>query len=81
MRINNFTQYGERANYDFHLRLTKQQKERLVALSEAQGFATMSEYLRFMLFNPSIDEKLNRILEVVKDIQERMDVLESAKKG
>jgi len=50
MRINNFTQYGERANYNFHLRLTKQQKERLIALAEAAGFATMSGYLRFMLF-------------------------------
>ena len=71
MRINNFTQYGERANYDFHLRLTKEQKQRLIALSEAAGFATMSEYFRFMLFNPSIDMKLNRILEIVKELQEK----------
>ena len=71
MRINDFTQYGKRANYDFHLRLTKEQKQRLIALSEAAGFATMSEYLRFMLFNPSIDEKLNRILEIVKELQEK----------
>ncbi len=69
MRINDFTQYGEGVNYDFHLRLTKEQKERLVVLSEAAGFATMSEYLRFMLFNPSIDMKLNRILEIVKELQ------------
>jgi len=71
MRINNFTQYGERANYDFHLRLTKQQKERLIALAEVAGFATMSEYLRFMLFNPTFDIKLNRILEIVKELQEK----------
>ena len=71
MRINNFTQYGERANYDFHLRLTKEQKQRLIVLTEAAGFATMSEYFRFMLLNPSIDEKLNRILEIVKDLQEK----------
>ena len=73
MRINNFTQYGERANYDFHLRLTKEQKQRLIALAEGSGFATMSEYLRFMLFNPSIDMKLNRILEIVKELQEKLE--------
>lgn len=72
MRINNFTQYGERANHHFHLKLTKMQKERLVALTEAAGFATMSEYFRFMLLNPSIDEKLNRILEIVKALQEKI---------
>ncbi|MBI2451686.1 hypothetical protein HYV50_01245 [Candidatus Pacearchaeota archaeon] len=71
MRINNFTQYGERANYDFHLRLTKQQKERLVALSRAAGFNHLSSYLRFMLLSPSLDEKLNRILEILKDLQEK----------
>jgi len=71
MRVNNFTQYGERANHHFHLRLTKQQKLRLIALADSSGFNTMSEYLRFMLFNPSIDEKLNRILEILKDLQEK----------
>lgn len=81
MRINNFTQYGERANHHFHLKLTKQQKERLIALTEAAGFATMSEYLRFMLFNPSIDMKLNRILEIVKDLQEKTNLTKLSKKA
>ena len=76
MRINNFTQYGERANHHYHLKLTKQQKERLVALSRAAGFNHLSAYLRFMLLNPSFDEKINRILEIVKDIQERVNALE-----
>jgi len=33
-----------------------------------------------MLLNPSFDLKLNRILEIVKDVQERLGALESAKK-
>ena len=73
MRINNFTQYGERANYDFHPRLTKEQKERLIALTEGPGFSTLSEYLRFTLLNPSFDMKLNKILEIVKGLQEKVN--------
>ena len=72
MRINDFTQYGERANYDFHLRLTKEQKQRLIALTKGSGFNHMSEYLRFMLFNPSIDMKLNRIIEILKNMEKKM---------
>jgi hypothetical protein len=62
-----------RMNWSFHLKLTKEQKERLVALSRAAGFNQLSSYLRFMLLNPTFDEKLNRILEIVKDIQERIN--------
>ena len=79
MRVNNFTQYGERANHHYHLRLTKQQKQRLVALTKASGFNTMAEYLRFMVFQPSLDMKFNRILEVVKEIKEKVEDLESKK--
>lgn len=62
-----------RMNWDFHIRLTKEQKERLVALSKAAGFNQLSSYLRFMLLNPTFDEKLNRILKIVKEIQEKLD--------
>ena len=80
MRINNFTQYGERANYDFHMRLTKEQKERLIALANGSGFTTISGYIRFILFNPTFDIKLNRTLEIVKDIQEKANLIELSKK-
>lgn len=79
MRINNFTQYGKRANYDFHLRLTREQKERLIALTKGSGFNTMAEYLRFMIFNPSFDMKLNRILEIVKELQEKANLIDLSK--
>jgi len=56
---------------EIHIKLTKDQKQRLIALAKGSGFNTFSNYVRFMLFNPSFDLKLNRILEIVKDIQEK----------
>ncbi len=81
MRINDFTQYGERANYGFRMRLTKNQKIRLIAMADAAGFKTISGYVRFILFNPTFDMKLNRILEIVKDLQEKQDLTEISKKA
>ena len=66
----------KRMNYPFHLKLTKEQKERLVTLSRAAGFNQLSSYMRFMLLNPSIDMKLNRILEIVKELKEKVDLME-----
>ena len=71
MKINDFTQYGERANYGFRMRLTKNQKIRLIAMADAAGFKTISSYVRFILFNPTFDLKLNRILEIVKELGEK----------
>jgi hypothetical protein len=80
MKIDNFTQYGQKANHHFHIKLTKNQKERLIALSRASGFNQLSSYLRFMLLNPSLDEKLNKILEILKDLQDKANALDSSKK-
>jgi len=33
-----------------------------------------------MLFNPSFDEKLNRILEIVKELQEKTNLIKLSKK-
>ena len=64
---------------DFHIRLTKEQKERLIALTEGSGFSTLSEYLRFTLLNPSFDMKLNRTLKIVKELQEKINLIEPKK--
>ena len=53
------------------IKLTQEQKERLIALAKGSGFNTISSYVRFVMFNPTFDLKLNRILEIVKDIQEK----------
>ena len=81
MGINNFTQYGERGNYPFQMRLTKNQKIRLIAMADASGFKTVTGYVRFIMFNPTFDLKLNRILEIVKDIQEKSNLVEFSKKA
>ncbi len=81
MRIKNFTQYGERANYPFQMRLTKNQKIRLIAMADTSGFKTVTGYVRFILFNPTFDLKLNRILEIVKELQERSNLTEFSKKA
>jgi hypothetical protein len=69
MRINDFNQYGERANHHLQVRLTKNQKIRLIAMADAAGFNTISSYVRFTLFNPTFDMKLNRIIEIVEGLQ------------
>jgi len=53
------------------MRLTKNQKIRLIAMADAAGFKTISNYVRFILFNPTFDLKLNRILEIVKELREK----------
>jgi len=52
---------------EIHIKLTKDQKQRLIALAKGAGFNTFSNYVRFMLFNPSFDLKLNRILEILEE--------------
>ena len=54
------------AIFTIQVRLTKNQKERLKVLADGAGFKTLSGYVRFMLFNPTFDIKLNRILEELK---------------
>ena len=62
-----------------NIKMTGEQKERLVALAKGSGFNTISSYVRFMIFNPSFDMKLNRILEIVKDLQEKANSPVAAK--
>jgi len=61
----------EKIKEKINIKLTKEQKQRLVAQAKGSGFNTISSYVRFMIFNPSFDMKLNRILEIVKDLQEK----------
>lgn len=42
------------------VRLTKIQIERLKILAEGAEFNTVSSYVRFMLFNPTFNMKLNK---------------------
>ncbi len=70
---------NEKKKSDLHIRLKKEQKERLVALARGAGFNSYSDYVRFILFNPTFDLKLNRILEIVKGIKEKVNEIEIKK--
>ena len=41
-------------------------------MAEASGFATVSSFVRYNLLNPSLHEKLNDILRIVKELQEKI---------
>ena len=58
---------GERSNYDFHLRLSKSEKERLIMLTSSAGYSTMSQFLKDQLFRPDIHFKLDLILKSLKN--------------
>ena len=60
-------QNGEKANYDFHLRLSKSEKERLIMLTSSAGYSTMSQFLKDQIFRPDIHYKLDLILKSLKN--------------
>ena len=72
---------NQRIKSALHIKLTPEQRGRLTILARGSGFNTVSSYVRFMIFNPSFDMKLNRILEVVKDIQEKVDTPDKTGEG
>lgn len=50
----------------FQMRIDKVQYERLLALSSAEGYTTISQYIRSKLFDLSTEAKLNRILNLLE---------------
>ena len=65
---------GERSNYDFHLRLSKTEKERLIMLTKSANYSTMSQFLKDQLFRPDIHYKLDLILGILKDLGDGKNV-------
>jgi hypothetical protein len=61
-----FQTNGHKKNHLLQIRLDIQQKERLEALATASGFKSLSDYVRVNLLNPSIEMKLNRIMEMLE---------------
>jgi len=61
---------GERSNYDFHLRLSKSEKERLIMLTSSAGYSTMSQFLKDQIFRPDIHYKLDIILKNLLEMKE-----------
>jgi len=58
---------GERANWDFHLRLSKTEKERLLMLARSAGYATMSQFLKDQIFKEDIHFKLDKITKILME--------------
>jgi len=72
LRSKSIKENGERSNHDFHLRLSKTEKERLVMLTKSANYATMSQFLKDQLFRPDIHYKLDLILKhVIKNEEEK----------
>lgn len=61
-----FKTNGIKKNHLLQIRLDLEQKKRLEALASASGFKTISDYVRINLLNPSIEAKLNRIVDLLE---------------
>ena len=66
MKQTEFETYGIKKNHLLQIRLDKLQRERLQALASASGFKSVSDYVRVNLLNPSIEMKLNRIVDLLE---------------
>ncbi len=49
------------------LRIDTVQHKRLEALASAEGFTTISSYIRSKIFEPSVESKLNSIINLLKE--------------
>jgi hypothetical protein len=70
LRAKPVKQNGERSNHDFHLRLSKTEKERLIMLTKSANYATMSQFLKDQLFRPDLHFKLDLILKSLKNLED-----------
>jgi len=52
-----------------NFRLDSNQYGRLKVLASSEGYNTISQYIRVKLLNPSTEDKLNQILELLRTQQ------------
>jgi hypothetical protein len=67
-----FRRPGEKENEMLLVKLTKTQKQRIRMLTEASGYKSISDYVRFMLLNPSLEEKFNQIMNADRITKETL---------
>ena len=70
LKVKPVKQNGERSNHDFHFRLSKTEKERLIMLTKSANYATMSQFLKDQLFRPDLHFKLDLILKRIEKLEE-----------
>jgi predicted DNA-binding protein len=63
---NEFQTNGHKKNHLLQIRLDIEQKKRLEALATASGFKSVSDYVRVNLLNPSVEMKLNSIIDLLQ---------------
>jgi len=73
MEKEDFRRPGEKENEMLLVKLTKTQKLRIKMLTDASGFKSISDFVRFTLLNPSFEEKLNLILQSLKNLEEKVN--------
>jgi Arc/MetJ-type ribon-helix-helix transcriptional regulator len=73
MEKSDFRRPGEKENEMLLVKLTKTQKQRIKMLTEASGYKSISDFVRFTLLNPSFEEKLNLILQSLKNLEEKVN--------
>jgi len=63
------SRYEPRKTTLVNFRLDRNQLERLKMLASTEGHNTVSQYIRSKLLNPSIEDKLNQILNILQKQQ------------
>jgi len=63
--MQNQTTNGYKKTKPLIIRLDKIQHQRLEAMASAEGYATISQYVREKIFEPSVEIKINKILDLL----------------
>jgi hypothetical protein len=54
---------GEKENEMLLVKLTKTQKQRIRMLTDASGYKSISDFVRFTLLNPTFEQKFNELIQ------------------
>jgi len=62
-----------KGNHFLMVRVDKEDKVRLEALAKAEGFKSVSEWVRYNLLHPSLEAKVNKILQLLEPTKKSGD--------
>lgn len=63
-----------KGNHFLMVRIDKEDKIRLEAMAKAEGFKSISEWVRYNLLHPSLEAKVNRILQLLEPTKKIGDI-------
>jgi len=64
---------GDKSNWDFHLRLSVKEKERLEMMTKAGNYPTMAALVRDQIFNPDLRSLINLVLSKIDKLEVKID--------